>query len=310
MPSPHETQHLFRRGPRVGRLMTHLVVVATRRRSIPGVTPRRCVLQLVLALALVVASWAIPGSRPRTDADGLADRSPATAVEAAAAPMAAVDAREAPARPAARPRVGPAPASTLAAAPGLPDARRQAGRALLLTFDDGPDPRYTPQVLALLAQYDARAVFCVVGSEAQRYPELIRAIVGAGHDLCNHSTTHDMKLALRPGAAIRADLQATQAILRQITGGLVPRYMRTPGGRWSPAVVAEATALGLEPLSWSVDTRDWTKPGLRAIVGRVLAEAQPGGVVLMHDGGGDRSQSMLALPFLLRRLGQLGYDFR
>ncbi|HVE63969.1 MAG TPA: polysaccharide deacetylase family protein, partial [Mycobacteriales bacterium] len=211
------------------------------------------------------------------------------------------------------PAVRPAALGPTAGPPGaprLPASRTRAGRALLLTFDDGPDPRYTPGILALLEAYDARAVFCVVGQEALEHPDLVRAIVAAGHDLCNHSTHHDMTLATRPGPVIRADLVRTQAILRGITGGVVPRLMRAPGGRWSPTLVAEAEALSLEPLSWSVDSRDWSKPGLREIVARVLGDAQPGGVVLMHDGGGDRSRTLVALPFLLRRLSQLGYAFR
>ncbi len=205
----------------------------------------------------------------------------------------------------------PMPATPLMVnSPPLPDDPTRSGRVLLFTFDDGPDPRWTPQVLALLRSYRAHAVFCVVGDQARRHPELVRAIVGAGHDLCNHSMHHDEDLALRPGLAVRRDLTATQEIVRGTTGGPVPLYVRAPGGRWSPTLIGEGQVLGLTPLDWSVDPRDWSRPGLRHIVDTVLREAAPGGVVVLHDGGGERSQSVLALGFLLRRLRQLGYSFR
>lgn len=306
MTTPARSERLFRPRSRAGRLLTRAAVVATRERHIPGVTPRRVGIEAGLVLALVVTTWLTPPGDLTTSQVGAirADAGTPLADGAGAAPVPL----PAPAPPPVR--AGRPPIPTMSGAPALPLARSYVGRAVLLTFDDGPDPRFTPQVLALLAAYDARAVFCVVGNEAEQNPDLIRAIVAAGHDLCNHTTSHDMDLATRPGPVIAADLAATQQALRRITGGLVPRYMRSPGGRWSPAVVAEARALRLEPLSWTVDSRDWTKPGLREIVDRVLRDLRPGGVVLLHDGGGDRNQTLLALPYLLRRMRQLGYELR
>ncbi|HVF19447.1 MAG TPA: polysaccharide deacetylase family protein [Mycobacteriales bacterium] len=265
-------------------------------------------------LTLLAVPVVLPVSRPaQVDRRAAASTLPAdTAIAASPVVMVPIGpVQETAARPAAPPVRAPMPATPLMTSPPpLPGERARAGRALLLTFDDGPDPRWTPQVLRLLTAYRAKAVFCVVGSKARQHPELIRAIVAGGHELCNHTTHHDEDIALKPGAAVRADLAMTQAILRGITGGVVPRYVRAPGGRWSATLIGEAMVLGLQPLDWSVDPRDWSKPGLRYVVDTVLREAAPGGVVLLHDGGGDRTQSVLALGFLLRRLRQLGYVFR
>ena len=312
---PH-SDDLFRPTGRVTRALSRAGAALVMDRRLPVRTARRVGTTLAAVLVLLMAPAALPVRVPADTRGAAASTVPAdaaiaaapAAAAAAAAASAAAAAGPAPAAPRIR---SPLPATPLmTTAPPLPRERERAGRALLLTFDDGPDPRWTPHVLSLLAAYRARAVFCVVGRKAEQHPDLVRAIVAAGHDLCNHTTSHDGDLALRPGAAVRADLAATQAILRRITGGLVPRYVRAAEGRWSPTFIGEAALLGLQPLDWSVDPRDWSKPGLRHIVDSVLREARPGGVVVLHDGGGDRSQTLLALGYLMRRLRQLGYAFR
>ncbi|WP_328651977.1 polysaccharide deacetylase family protein [Micromonospora sp. NBC_00330] len=170
---------------------------------------------------------------------------------------------------------------------------------LALTFDDGPDPRYTPQVLALLREYDVRATFCVVGENAQNHPDLIQSIVDAGHTLCNHSWHHDVGLGARSADAIRSDLLRTNAAIRAAVPNAPIVWYRQPGGAWTYPVVSVAQQLGMTPLHWSVDPSDWELPGASKITATVLSQAQPGSVVLLHDAGGDRQGTMEALRRIL-----------
>jgi peptidoglycan/xylan/chitin deacetylase (PgdA/CDA1 family) len=171
-----------------------------------------------------------------------------------------------------------------------------------LTFDDGPDPQYTPQVLALLKEYGVKATFCVVGENAENHPDLIRAIVADGHTLCNHSWHHDLALGRRSPAVIRSDLLRTNAAIRAAVPNARIAYFRQPGGAWTYPVVAACEELGLTPLHWTVDPSDWQAPGAARITATVLTETAPGSIVLMHDAGGDRTGTVAALQRLLPRL--------
>ncbi|GIG85402.1 hypothetical protein Pen02_03380 [Plantactinospora endophytica] len=194
----------------------------------------------------------------------------------------------------------------LPAEPGGPyGARVSTGaRYVALTFDDGPDPRYTPQILDILREYHVRATFCLVGQNAQAYPELVRAIVADGHTLCNHSWTHDVKLGSRPSATILADLVRTNEAIRAAVPDARIAYFRQPGGAWTASVVAAAQQLGMTSLHWAVDPQDWTRPGSGAIAARVTAGIAPGAIVLLHDAGGNRQGTVIALYWLLPDLGR------
>ncbi|MGW3785786.1 polysaccharide deacetylase family protein [Micromonospora chokoriensis] len=170
---------------------------------------------------------------------------------------------------------------------------------LALTFDDGPDPRYTPQVLATLREFDVRATFCVVGENAQNHPDLIQAIVDEGHTLCNHSWHHDVGLGARSADAIRADLLRTNDAIRAAVPNAPIVWYRQPGGAWTYPVVSVARQLGMTPLHWSVDPSDWDLPGASRITATVVTQAAPGSVVLLHDAGGDRQGTVDALRRIL-----------
>jgi peptidoglycan/xylan/chitin deacetylase (PgdA/CDA1 family) len=180
--------------------------------------------------------------------------------------------------------------------------------AVALTIDDGPDPTYTPQVLALLADAHVHATFCLIGKNAARYPQLVRDIVAGGHTLCDHTWDHDEQLRSRPAGEIALDISRGADAIRQ-AAGVTPLLFRAPGGNWSPALEAQARAQHMTPLKWTVDPRDWSRPGERAILATVYAELRPGGVILCHDGGGDRSQTVAALKVLMTRLPAMGYHF-
>ncbi|MEE6311259.1 polysaccharide deacetylase family protein [Plantactinospora veratri] len=188
---------------------------------------------------------------------------------------------------------------------GPQGARISTGASYVaLTFDDGPDPRYTPQILAALAEYHVKATFCLVGENAQAHPELVRAIVAEGHTLCNHSWRHDVKLGSRPSASIRADLVRTNEAIRAAVPDARIGYFRQPGGAWTASVVAVARQLEMTSLHWAVDPQDWTRPGAGAIAARVSAGVGPGAIVLLHDAGGNRQGTLVALHWLLPDLAR------
>jgi peptidoglycan-N-acetylglucosamine deacetylase len=176
-----------------------------------------------------------------------------------------------------------------------------------LTIDDGPDPTWTPPVLALLARLDIRATFCVIGRQAAAHPTLVADVAAAGHQIANHTYTHRFLGTASPGRISTEIERATEAIATA-AGGRRPRLFRTPGGEWSGAVLAECAAQGLRPLDWSVDPRDWSRPGTASIV-KTLMTTTPGSIILEHDGGGDRSQTLEALTIALPRLLDSGYRF-
>ena len=181
--------------------------------------------------------------------------------------------------------------------------------SVALTFDDGPHPKYTEQVLTVLRDKGVTATFCVVGDQAVTYPELVQAIVEDGHALCNHTLKHDMKLRFKRESVIAADLDDTQAAIVRAAPDADIRYFRAPGGYFADNLNQAATERGLTPLGWSVDSSDWRKPGAGAIRDTVLSQIHPGAIVLLHDGGGDRSQTVTALPDIIDELDERGYTF-
>ncbi|QOC94706.1 polysaccharide deacetylase family protein [Micromonospora craniellae] len=171
-----------------------------------------------------------------------------------------------------------------------------------LTFDDGPDPTWTPKVLDRLKEAGVTATFCVVGVQVRKHPDLLRRIVREGHQLCNHSWNHDLDLARRPIAEIRADLvRTTREIRRAVPDAEIPFY-RQPGGRWTAEVVRVAKRLDMRSLHWTVDPKDWARPTAATIEKRVMRTAKPGAVVLLHDGGGNRAATLAACAKMIAGL--------
>ncbi|MFC9247485.1 polysaccharide deacetylase family protein [Streptomyces sp. NPDC057136] len=195
----------------------------------------------------------------------------------------------------------PAPAVRTRPLEELPDL----GRSMVLSFDDGPDPRYTPGILATLREHRVRAMFFVCGEMAVDNQDLLREMAADGHIVANHSWSHPLITGLSR-AGIRDELGRTSDIVEK-TLGEAPLWYRAPYGAWNRNSFEISAALGMEPLAWTVDTLDWTAPGTDIIVSRVLDGAAPGVVVLSHDSGGDRSQSVAALRRYLPELLADGY---
>ncbi|MEU3459858.1 polysaccharide deacetylase family protein [Streptomyces sp. NPDC006733] len=184
------------------------------------------------------------------------------------------------------------------------------GKAVALTFDDGPDPRWTPQILALLARHHAKATFCEIGPNAQAHPAVVRQITAAGHRLCDHSVHHDEHQSSKSAEYNRHEmLDARRQIAAAAGPGAEVPYYRAPGGDFKPWIREMAAGHGMRPLGWTSDSDDWKRPGADAIVRHVNTNLRPGAIVLMHDGGGDRSQTVQALSRLLDQLDAQHYKY-
>jgi peptidoglycan/xylan/chitin deacetylase (PgdA/CDA1 family) len=268
---------------------------------------------LVLLCGQVVGVW---NARPPTDVASVSslgprDTAPPTAPNAPPAPSPEPDPTAGPGRtgggtkPPPRKRRGKQTRAQQLAALGV--QRSTGGRGVVLTFDDGPHPAYTPQILALLRKHRVKATFCLVGTQVRRYPRLVAQIAREGHTLCNHSWHHELYLGREPAGTIRQNLARTSAEIRRAVPGARIPYYRQPGGLWTASVVRAARELGMASLDWSVDPVDWKKPPARAIVARVRGQVKHGSVILLHDAGGEREGPVAAcrtlVPELRRRFG-------
>jgi peptidoglycan/xylan/chitin deacetylase (PgdA/CDA1 family) len=189
--------------------------------------------------------------------------------------------------------------------PVIVDTARGHGNVVSFTFDDGPNPPDTYNLLAVLRKHHVKAVFCLWGDHVREHPEVVRAIVRDGHTLCNHSMHHDDMSAWTPDQ-IKADLEATSALIHQAVPHARIQYFRAPYGAWgqTPQVAAD---LGLQPLGWRFDIEDWVPPGTDVLVQRLRDRITPGAVVLMHDGGGDRSQTVAAVDQIIPEIRAEGW---
>jgi peptidoglycan/xylan/chitin deacetylase (PgdA/CDA1 family) len=184
-------------------------------------------------------------------------------------------------------------------------ATRVPGNVIALTFDDGPDPRYTPRILDILKQAGVKATFCMVGTQARAYPDLVKAVHDAGHTICDH-TEHHPHLDQIAADAVDGEIGSMAGFLHDTTGES-PHFTRAPYGGVNDTVVQTAHKYGTRILGWSVDPSDYLKPPPVVIGLRVLAGAHPGAIVLMHDGGGDRTNTIAALPGIINALKAKGY---
>jgi cellulose synthase/poly-beta-1,6-N-acetylglucosamine synthase-like glycosyltransferase/peptidoglycan/xylan/chitin deacetylase (PgdA/CDA1 family) len=189
-----------------------------------------------------------------------------------------------------------------------------AGKAIALSFDDGPDPRWTPRIAATLRRLGVTATFFVVGSEVVRHPDIVRQLHRQGFELGNHTFTH-ADLSALPGWERRLQIGLTENALAG-TVGLRARLVRPPYSS-VPAAVTRRQAEALEQLARDgyditladFDGEDWRRPGVDAIVSAATPQGSTGGIVLLHDGGGDRSQTVDALERLVPELRARGFRF-
>ncbi|MCW2944530.1 MAG: polysaccharide deacetylase [Actinoallomurus sp.] len=179
--------------------------------------------------------------------------------------------------------------------------------AVALTVDDGPHPKWTPIMLDLLAEFHVSATFSLIGEQVAEFPKLVQRIVAAGHQVSDHTVTHPLDLPQLGTARIREEIGGAHDRIAQTTG-VAPKFFRAPGGAWSHQVLDTATEHGMISIDWQVDPRDWARPGTTRITD-VLLHAQAGDILLCHDGGGDRSETINALRTVIPALKQRGLTF-
>ena len=178
---------------------------------------------------------------------------------------------------------------------------------IALTFDDGPNDLYTAQILDILRYYRIKATFFCLGRQVQKYPALVQRAYREGHLIANHTWGHP----LLPNLAVPSIIWqiTTAGDMIQRTTGIRPTLFRAPYGATNSTALRVINLFGLTLIQWNVDPRDWSRPGINTIYARVMTQTQNGSIILLHDGGGDRSQTVAALPMIIQRLQSYGFQF-
>src|SRR5262245_506703 len=177
-------------------------------------------------------------------------------------------------------------------------------KEVLLTFDDGPDPQTTPQVLDILRREKVPAVFFLVGHNAERYPALVKRAAAEGHTLANHTWDHGYLTKMEPDCAL-AQVEATRNAIRALTGFQSP-WFRPPGGHYDSEVVKVVRQLGLTVVLWTDNPSDWLRLPPHDIESRALRHLTPGGIVLLHD---TIPETVAMLPDFIRQVKARGFQF-
>lgn len=206
-----------------------------------------------------------------------------------------------PTTPTPAPRLG-----CVAKGPEVVKAASTTDKVVALTFDDGPSD-YTPAFLRILAANNAQATFFEIGRNMAGHEDVMRQIIAAGDDIGDHTYDH-IDLPPLSTAKANSELSRTATKVKQITG-YKPCLWRPPHGRRNARTDTIARKLGLLTTLWSVDTLDFTMPGVNTIYRRAVDGAKPGAIIIMHEGEGNRSQTVAALPHILETLGARGYKF-
>lgn len=181
-------------------------------------------------------------------------------------------------------------------------------KIIALTFDDGPDPVFTPKVLDILQKNHANGTFFVLGEQVEQYPDVAKMIVDQGNEIANHTYTHPHTKGTSI-AKLEKEMLKTHTIILGATH-TVPTLFRPPEGYFNKKIVALAKENGYRVIlwSWTQDTRDWANPGVKAIINKVLKNAKSGDIVIFHDCGGDRSQTIKALGPVIEGLKEKGFE--
>lgn len=187
-------------------------------------------------------------------------------------------------------------------------------KEVVLSFDDGPDPAYTPGILDILDRYNVKGTFFIVGENAMMHPQLVKRMYDEGHEIGNHTFTHPDVSSITPDR-LRRELNATQRLFQGITGHSMTLF-RPPfiadtelSTRSEQLPIWQAQEMGYSMVGESIDSSDWKKLSSDEIVNQVLDQLSEGNVILLHDAGGDRSNTVKALPVIIEELKKQGYTF-
>jgi peptidoglycan/xylan/chitin deacetylase (PgdA/CDA1 family) len=189
----------------------------------------------------------------------------------------------------------------------ISEAKLPPGKKVIaLTFDDGPWPSSTAKVLDILKKNNIKGTFFVVGQNVKNYPDLTKRVVTDGHIIANH-TWHHWYHHMNAQTAAYEVANTTDIIYK--TTGIKTSLFRPPGGNMRNGVAAYAKSNKYAVIMWSSDSMDYSRPGVPRLINNIFREAKPGGIVLMHDGGGDRSHTVKALPEIISKFRKQGYEF-
>ena len=178
-------------------------------------------------------------------------------------------------------------------------------KAIALTFDDGPWPKTTTQILDILKENNIKATFFWVGRYLQTYPDIGKQVAAAGHAIGNHTWNHQYHKYNQDGAA--REIDRTSSLIEELTG-IQTSMFRPPGGILNNGLAAYAQKKNYSVVMWSADSFDW-RILTESLIDNVMRQAKSGGIVLMHDGGGNRARTVKALPDIIARLRKEGYIF-
>ncbi|MCM8797083.1 MAG: polysaccharide deacetylase family protein [Candidatus Omnitrophica bacterium] len=187
-------------------------------------------------------------------------------------------------------------------------------KLVALTFDDGPSPIWTPQILDALRQAGIKATFFMLGEHVKKYPEVARRVVAEGHEIGNHSYSHHVLLYYKT-EELEKEIMDTENIIRQVTG-VSPKYFRPPKAWLTTAEKKKIKDMGYRVVLWSLNSKDWVNFDSRHILRYISRNIQPGDILLFHDSGGvftaeggSRKETVETIPLLADRLRKMGYRF-
>jgi peptidoglycan/xylan/chitin deacetylase (PgdA/CDA1 family) len=181
-------------------------------------------------------------------------------------------------------------------------------KVVALTYDDGPNPPYTNQLIGILERNQIKATFFVIGNIIEKHPATVRLVLSKGHELGNHSYSHQKMTSENP-SFIRSEIEKTDQLLRQL-GVKEEIHFRAPYGRKFLVLPYLLAKMNKKNILWNVNPNDYKAPSSEVIENYVLEHVTPGSIILLHDGGGDRSHTVTATESLIKKLGERGYRFK
>lgn len=181
-------------------------------------------------------------------------------------------------------------------------------KQVAITFDDGPDPVYTPMILDVLKEYDVQSTFFLIGKRMEMYPEVVQRELKEGHEIANHSYNHRNFYNISPQRALD-EIRKTESLLNTMEQVGSIKLFRPPGGTLTEQNLELLKKEGYKVIlwSWHQDPRDWANPGTQQIAKHVLKNVKNGDIILLHDSGGNREQTVSALKIILPKLKEEGY---
>jgi len=187
-------------------------------------------------------------------------------------------------------------------------------KVVALTFDDGPSPVWTPQILDKLKKENVKATFFLLGEHVQKYPQVARRIVAEGHEVGNHSLSHHVLIAYKK-QELQKEIRDAEKVIKDITGKTT-KYFRPPKAWLTKREKKKVKEMGYEVVLWSLNSKDWVTFDDKYMLSYLMHHIQPGDIILFHDSGGafsaeggDRHETVLVIPRLIEKLKERGYRF-